>query len=148
MVPYLGGWTSIYHLFCSLGYHGFDPLPYYNCSQFLPFGEDQKPPPWMLMKVSSGRRRCRRRESLKTRQRDQAKRPSLPRRRRQGSCRFGSFLAGVWIIFCHFLVISIHFEHKMGNSFYTRWRVQKGKKRENVVFTIGYTTKSGSHQQK
>ena len=29
MVPYLGGWTSIYHLFwCSLGYQGFDPWPY------------------------------------------------------------------------------------------------------------------------
>ena len=31
IVPYLGGWTSIYHLFwCSLGYHGFDPWPCQN----------------------------------------------------------------------------------------------------------------------
>ena len=29
MVPYLGGLTSIYHLFWySLGYHGFDPWPF------------------------------------------------------------------------------------------------------------------------
>ena len=28
IVPYLGGWTSIYHLFwCSPGVQGFDPLP-------------------------------------------------------------------------------------------------------------------------
>ena len=34
MVPYLGGWTSIYHLFwCSLGYHGFDPYPMYWSQQ-------------------------------------------------------------------------------------------------------------------
>ena len=33
IVPYFGGWTSIYHLFwCSLEYHGFDPWPFHPIS--------------------------------------------------------------------------------------------------------------------
>ena len=37
MVPYLGGWTSIYNLFwCSLGYHGFDPWLHVFCSSCGP----------------------------------------------------------------------------------------------------------------
>ena len=35
MVPYLGGWTSIYQLFwCSLGVQGFDPYLYVNFKDF------------------------------------------------------------------------------------------------------------------
>ena len=42
IVPYLGGWTSIYNLFwCSLGYHGFDPWlfrknPWVSCTDRNP----------------------------------------------------------------------------------------------------------------
>ena len=42
MMPYLGGWTSIYHLFwCSLGYHSFDPWPYvWEYSLYTIFAQD------------------------------------------------------------------------------------------------------------
>ena len=38
LIPFLGGWTSIYQLFwCSPGVQGFDTLPYYNISQYLAY---------------------------------------------------------------------------------------------------------------
>ena len=36
LIPFLGGWTSIYHLFwCSPGVQGFDTLPYINMFHYI-----------------------------------------------------------------------------------------------------------------
>ena len=54
LIPFLGGWTSIYQLFwCSPGVQGFDTLPYVN--PFLLIVYHFLPVPWMSLVLSKDR---------------------------------------------------------------------------------------------
>ena len=54
LIPFLGGWTSIYQLFwCSPGVQGFDTLPYFN--PFLLIVYHFLPVPWMSLVLSKDR---------------------------------------------------------------------------------------------